>query len=940
MNIKNRHDRPIFSVVGGESESSEELRDRLEKAGFKVGPPTDSENEVGTKRDKERFETLVAHLPLGVAFIRADGVYEYINPKFEEIFGYGLAGLTTGRVWFKKAFPDPNLRRRVISAWIADFKDAAPGECNPRIFPVICKDGGQKEILFRPVVLADRNFLVIYEDITARKKWEETLRASEERFRELAELLPETIYEMDLEGNLTFVNRKAFDHFGYTQEEFQQGLNAFQMIIPEDRPKVRENINLILKGEKAGLSEYTAQRKDGCTYPALFHSAPIIQGGRPVGFRGFIIDITERKRVEEALRESELSYRTLARNLPGIVYRIFLREKDRMEFFNDAVEEITGFKPAELFQREGSAIDSLILAEERRLVSTAVRAAVRENHSFEIEYRLRAKDGRIRTVLERGRPIMGAEGKPLYIDGVIIDISDRKEAEEQLRESEARYRQLVEHAPAGILEIDLEALRILSVNDVMCQYTGYTKEEFLSLDPLDILTEESRQAFLERQSKVLSGEGVPETVEYRIKGKNNREFWTIINSRFSYKEGRAVRATTVVHDITERKRIEAERKELERQLQQAQKMEAIGTLAGGIAHDFNNLLMGIQGRTSLMLMGLDPSHHHFEHLKGIEDHVQSAADLTRQLLGFAQGGKYEVRPMEVNRVLEKTARMFGRTRKEIRIHKKFDPELSAVEVDRNQIEQVFLNLYLNAWQAMPGGGDLHLETENVVLDEQFRRSHQVEPGRYVKVTVADTGVGMDEVTRRRIFEPFFTTKGMGRGMGLGLASVYGILKNHGGTINVKSEMGRGAVFELYLPVSEKGTVQDRESQMELEPGSGTILLVDDDEVILEVGREMLEYMGYKVLTAGNGLEALKVYEINREEIDLVILDMIMPELGGGPAFERLKSVNPEIKVILSSGYSLDNEAAEMLDHGCRAFIQKPFTMNQLSLRIKEVLEAD
>jgi len=940
MKLDDRLERLVISVVGAESESAEALRDRLEKAGFEVRPTPDSEAETRIKKDKERFETLVAHLPLGVAFIRGDGRYEYVNPKFEEIFGYGPADLATGRDWFEKAFPDPGLRSEAISAWLADFKEAAPGESSPRVFPVVCKDGGRKEILFRPVALADNNFLVIYEDITARKKWEEALRASEEKFRDLAELLPETIYEMDLAGNLTFVNRKAFEHFGYTQQEFDQGLNALDMIIPEDRQSAWENIDLILRGEKSGLSEYTARRKDGRTFPALFHSTPILQDGRPVGLRGFIIDITERKRAEEALRESELSYRTLARNLPGIVYRIFLQEKYRMEFFNDAVEEITGYKPEELSQNDSGSIDSLILENERPQVLNEVRAAVRENHPFEIEYRLRTKDGKVRTVLERGRPIMDAEGKALYIDGVIIDISDRKEAEEALRESEARYRQLVEHAPAGILELDWEKLQVLSVNDVMCRLTGYTKEEFLRLSPLDILTEESRQVFLERQKKVLSGEAVSETVEYKIRGKDDREFWAIINSRFFYREGQAVRATVVVHDITERKRIEAERKELERQLQQAQKMEAVGTLAGGIAHDFNNLLMGIQGRTSLMLMNLDPSHPHFEHLQGIEDYVKSAADLTGQLLGFAQGGKYEVRPTDINRVLEKTAQMFGRARKEIRIHNKFAPDLGVVEVDRSQIEQVFLNLYLNAWQAMPGGGDLHLETENVVLDEQFGRSHQIEPGRYVKITVADTGLGMDEATRRRIFEPFFTTKGLGRGMGLGLASVYGILKNHGGFIEVRSEMGRGAAFEVYLPVSEKEIVQDREGRVAFAPGTGTILLVDDEEMILEVGREMLECMGYKALTAAGGREAVEVYEKNREEIDLVILDMIMPDMGGGPTYERLKSLNPGVKVILSSGYSLDGEAAEMLERGCRTFIQKPFTMNQLSLRIREVLEAD
>jgi signal transduction histidine kinase len=225
-------------------------------------------------------------------------------------------------------------------------------------------------------------------------------------------------------------------------------------------------------------------------------------------------------------------------------------------------------------------------------------------------------------------------------------------------------------------------------------------------------------------------------------------------------------------------------------------MESLGTLAGGIAHDFNNLLMGIQGRTSLMVMDKDYSHPDFEHLKGIEDYVKSAADLTRQLLGFARGGKYEVKPTDINEMIKKSSSMFGRTKKEIKIHEKYQKDVWTVEVDQGQIEQVLMNLYVNAWQAMPGGGELYIETENVTLNEDYVKPYQVEQGNYVKISITDTGVGMDEATRQRIFEPFFTTKEMGRGTGLGLASVYGIIKNHGGFINVYSEKGEGTTFNI------------------------------------------------------------------------------------------------------------------------------------------------
>ena len=267
-------------------------------------------------------------------------------------------------------------------------------------------------------------------------------------------------------------------------------------------------------------------------------------------------------------------------------------------------------------------------------------------------------------------------------------------------------------------------------------------------------------------------------------------------------------------------------------------MEAIGTLAGGIAHDFNNLLMGIQGRASLMLADMDSSDPHFEHLRGIEEYVRSAADLTRQLLGFARGGKYEVKVTDLNELTDRSAKLFGRTKKEITIHRKFQPGLWTVEVDRRQIEQVLLNLFVNAWQAMPAGGEIYLQTQNVVLDEAYVKPHGVKPGKYVKISVTDTGTGMDEQTKQRLFDPFFTTKGMGRGTGLGLASAYGIIRNHEGFITVYSEKGHGSTFNIYLPASGRAVSQREDAAGDLVTGEGTILLVDDEEMILEVGRPL------------------------------------------------------------------------------------------------------
>lgn len=368
-------------------------------------------------------------------------------------------------------------------------------------------------------------------------------------------------------------------------------------------------------------------------------------------------------------------------------------------------------------------------------------------------------------------------------------------------------------------------------------------------------------------------------------------------------------------------------------------MEAIGTLAGGVAHDFNNLLMGIQGRTSLMMLDTDSSHSHNEHLKGIEDYVKSAAELTNQLLAFARGGKYEVRPTDLNNLVKSQNRMFGRTRKEITIRGKYEENLWSAEVDKGQIEQVLLNLYVNAWQSMPGGGNLYIQTENAILAEDTIKPFEVAPGRYVKISVTDTGLGMDESTRKRIFDPFFTTKEMGRGTGLGLASVYGIIKNHGGFIDVYSEQGKGSTFNLYLPASGKKVIEEVKLSKDVLKGAETVLLIDDEEMIIDVGKPMLKKLGYNALIARSGKDAIEIYKGNKDQIDVVILDMIMPVMDGGDAYDRLRKINPEIKVLLSSGYSVDGQATEILERGCDGFIQKPFSMKDLSQKIREILDS-
>ncbi len=382
-----------------------------------------------------------------------------------------------------------------------------------------------------------------------------------------------------------------------------------------------------------------------------------------------------------------------------------------------------------------------------------------------------------------------------------------------------------------------------------------------------------------------------------------------------------------------------EAKALEMQFYHAQKFEALGTMASGLAHDFNNLLMGIQGSASLLLLDLHTSGKNIEKLKNIEKYVQQGESLTRQLLALGRGDKRAVRPVDVNTLLIESATLFGKTRKEICIHSPLQQQIWAVEADSGQLEQVFLNLFVNAAHAMPGGGELSIRTENVQLNQSMTGPYNRQPGRYVKITIADSGCGIAPDIIDRIFDPFFTTKGKDRGTGLGLASAYGIVNNHGGIIQAGNGPKGGAQFTLYLPASERGVQEEGALPEDFFPGTETILLVDDEEMVLYLTREMLQRLGYTVFSAGSGVEAMRIYKQQQGRIDLVILDMIMPVLGGAELFLRLKAEDAGIKALLSTGYSLSDQAIEILNQGCRGFIQKPFTLFDISRKIREILDS-
>lgn len=645
------------------------------------------------------------------------------------------------------------------------------------------------------------------------------------------------------------------------------------------------------------------------------------------------------ERSRNRLRESEEKFRKISSSAQDGITMI--NDEGKIIFWNEAAQKIFGYSQAEamgkiyyelLSQARYHEVSKQDFSEfqasgkgafiGRTLPLTAVRKNG-EEFPMELSASTTYLDGKLTTI------------------GIIRDISRRKKAEDALKEV---YEIVTMSSAVVFLWKNITGWPVEFVSSNVADLFGYTDEDFISgkvvyseiIHPEDLervakevsdySTEVGRKKFIHEPYRIITKDGQTKWVEDKTFIRRDK------NGNITHFQG-------FVEDISERIKLEEEQRIIKSQLLQAQKMESIGTLAGGIAHDFNNLLMGIQGNVSLSLLDMENGRFPTDRLKNIEDIVRSATNLTRQLLGFARGGRYEIKPTDLNELIQKTSTIFGRTAKEITISKNLQSDLWSVDVDQGQIEQVLFNLYVNAAHAMPGGGHIYIETKNEFVDESKTIPRGLPSGRYVVISHTDTGMGMDEKTKARIFEPFFTTKEMGRGTGLGLATVYGIITGHKGFIEVESEKGAGTAFRVYLPASQKQPFHEEEVSNEIQTGKETILLIDDEDMIIDVGSNMLENLGYQVLTAQNGLQAIEIYKKRIADIDLVILDMIMPEMNGSATFEALKKINPHIKVILSSGYSINGEAADLLNKGCKAFLQKPFSMATLSSRIRDALGA-
>ncbi|OPY10772.1 MAG: Blue-light-activated protein [Syntrophus sp. PtaB.Bin138] len=757
--------------------------------------------------------------------------------------------------------------------------------------------------------------LVISRDISERKKAERALRKSEQALRTILDNTYDAIFIHDLEGRILEGNQRMLDLYEITKEQ------AIRSTIIDDfscegssLAEQKERWDRVMKGETVTFEWKAKRPNDGSLFDVDIALNRIDLGSRPVVLAN-VRDITRRKATETALRESEEKFRAVVENSRDTIMRFDRRH--RLLYVNPNVKERTGISPENFI---GKTLEEAGAPEE--LCSMMEQAAEQAFLSGEI--------GRTEFQLPDGTwldsmliPERDASGKVKAVISSSHDITAHKQ-------NEALWRVLFQAAPLAIGVIDED--RILTrVNDHCVQTFGYRPEEMVGrrTDFLYFSGDEYRAV-----GEALYSSSYYATKEVRMKRKDGGSIWVLLSR--SYLNGRDASegSMVIVQDITTRKA-------LEEQLRQAQKMEAIGQLAGGVAHDFNNILQAILGYTNMVLFSMGHNDRNYGKLKEVEKAGERAAALTRQLLAFSRRQVLQLGPLDLNQVVDHLMKMLRRLigeNIELSIHP--GHALWKVNADRSQIEQVLINLCVNARDAMPDGGRLSIETQNVWLDEDYCIHHDwAKPGRYVLLSITDSGCGMDGETQKKIFEPFFTTKEKSHGTGLGLATVYGVVRQHDGMIQVYSETGKGSRFNVYLPVTESTDEEILEERQVPSPGGHeTILMAEDDEPLRFLTTEMLKMAGYRVLAAVDGEDALRIYQEHGREVDLLLLDVVMPRKGGRTVYDEIRAINPEIRCLFMSGYSEDAVHTNfILDHGLK-LIQKPFKSLDLMRMLRQELD--
>ena len=940
------------------------------------------------RESEEKYKTLVEDAPIGIYYSDFNGTFLYGNKKAEEIVGY-KRGELIGKNYLKLKLLDAKEMGKAIKLLARNRLGRATG---PDEFTLNRKDGSKRivEIRTRAITIGGKQVVLgMVEDITERKRTEGALWESEERYRLHFENVTDVVYSIDPEFRVLSVSPSVERLLGYKPEELiGRSFQELNVLASDSLEIALSDMMRVLSGEQVASSVYEFIAKDRTRRFGEVSGAPLVRDGKVVAVVSVARDITQRRRVEEALKASQDYTRNIIDSSLDMIIAV---DMDRhIVEFNKAAEQTFGYRREEVL---GVHVDILYAdpQEGLRVHQTAIEKGrcVREIHD-------RRKNGEVFPCFLSASVLRDARGELVGVMGVSRDITERKRAEEALR----RAHDELERRVGELTFLNRVGRAMASSLDLEQVLTTVMEETALVLGTeagsISLLDEESGELVFEAavgsQSEEVKGLKIPVgqgiagwvvqegqrllvpavredprfysgideatgfvtrsvlAVPLKVKGKviGVIEAVNKIEGDFGQADvallsSMAQPAAIAIENARLFKDLQDRMEELERtqaQLLQVQKMESIGQLAAGIAHDFNNLLTPISGFAELLLLKAPEGSQQQEYLHQIKTATERAAALTRQLRLFTRQAEGERHPLQLNNVVKETRGLLERSiPKEIAIELHLASELWVVEADLSQISQVLMNLCLNARDAMSYGGTLTLETCNLTLDEEWAQAIlEAQPGRYVCLSVSDTGCGMSSEVQARLFEPFFTTKEVGRGTGLGLAVVYGIVKGHGGFIQVYSEVGRGSTFRVYLPAIES-VVGEREVEgWELPTGTETILLVDDEQAVQALGQRVLELCGYTVLMAENGDQALEVYQAHQGEIALVVLDVIMPEMGGQECLRRLRELDPQVKVLISTGYTANSTAQKLVTEGALGVVEKPFRLQDFAAAVRAALD--
>ena len=906
--------------------------------------------EEAVRERDDRLQSIFDNADEIIHMIAWDGTFLYISPSWERYTGFAVAD-TVGKSFVPYVHPDdaPTCLEVVKNV----YETGKPH----KIMEFRVRHASGKWIWFMNSGVAVKDaqgeplyFMGVAMDITERKRVMDALKKSEERYRIVADNARDVIWTFDLNKSFTFVSPSVKFLRGYTPEEAMKQTPE-QIFTPISFLKFKEVFDreflLEMGGQKHGTDwSYTAQLemfcKDGSTvWTELVMNILYNEQGETTGLMGVTRDITERKQAEEALRENEKRLLSITTNMPGVVFQFYA--KDDGEYGVSYVSE----RMSDLFDvPSDTELDTLfprfishIKEEDLDRFIASAQKAVKAVEPWDFEGRYIKPSGDIFWFHAMSIPTRHEDR--LVFDGILLDVTERRQAENALRESEEQYTRLVDTIPDVVIRTDLNG-HILFANNYTFQRGGYRWEEMEGRNILEFVQSEEHERVIQNLTQIME-EGKQGPYEYHLIMKDGSLVPLEVTSGiFRSADGTPRGLVHVCRDLTLRQQNEQEKKNLQERLNQAQKMESVGRLAGGVAHDFNNMLGVILGHTELVMEMTDPGQPIHSHLREVRKAAERSANLTRQLLAFAR--KQTVTPIEIdiNETVGGMIKMLQRLIGED-IHLSWQPCVNPwkIKIDPSQIDQILANLCVNARDAIAGIGRVGIKLGNISINDDFCVDHpECIPGDYVVLVVSDDGCGMSKDIQNKLFEPFFTTKEVGKGTGLGLSTVYGIVKQNNGFINVYSEPDQGTTFNIYLPRYIGKTKKTKiEKQQELAfGGRETVLVAEDESAILDLIKIMLEQQGYYVLAAATPGEAIQMAEEHNGELHLLITDVVMPEMNGRDLAKRILSLYPNIKRLFMSGYT-DNMIAHqgILDEGV-CFIQKPFSRKDLTTKVREVLD--